>query len=138
MEKTYGNWRGKSIRLYKEKIIPEEDTVISKTQVGTATVLHPSGRLDHASAAAFESDLLSELHSSAGLVIDLSDVPYVSSVGLRVLMLGAKECKAANRTLAVSNLQPIVQEIFQISRFHFVTPIFATTEEALAKLNPQG
>jgi anti-anti-sigma regulatory factor len=48
-------------------------------------------------------------------------------------MLGARECKAASGTLAVSNLQPIVEEIFQISRFHFVTSIFATTEEALAK-----
>lgn len=44
---------------------------ISKTQVGTATVLHPSGRLDHASAAAFEADLMSELRDGAVVVIDL-------------------------------------------------------------------
>jgi anti-anti-sigma factor len=51
------------------------------------------------------------------LIIDMSGVNYISSAGLRALMLGAKEARARDGKLAVAALQPVVLEIFQISRF---------------------
>jgi anti-anti-sigma factor len=69
-------------------------------------------------------------------VIDLGAVEYISSVGLRVLMLASKQVKAQGGALAVADLQPVVREIFEISRFNLVLEVFPTLREALAKLSP--
>ncbi len=59
-------------------------------------------------------------------MVDLSGVEYISSVGLRVLMLASKQAKAQGGALAVCGLQPVVREIFEISRFNLVLPVFPT------------
>jgi anti-anti-sigma factor len=63
-------------------------------------------------------------------------VEYISSVGLRVLMLASKQVKAQGGALAVADLQPVVREIFEISRFNLVLEVFPTLREALTKLSP--
>jgi anti-anti-sigma factor len=70
------------------------------------------------------------------VVIDLTGVEYISSVGLRVLMVASKEAKAHGRTLVVCGLQPVVREIFEISRFNLVLKVFATLREALTAVSP--
>ena len=44
-------------------------------------------------------------------MLDLSGVDYISSVGLRVLMLAAKQAKKQGGTVVVANLQTVVREI---------------------------
>jgi anti-anti-sigma factor len=70
------------------------------------------------------------------VVIDLTGVEYISSVGLRVLMAASKEAKTHGRTLAVCGLQPVVREIFEISRFNLVLKVFPTLREALTAVSP--
>jgi len=111
---------------------------LRKTIAGTAVLLHPSGRLDHETAAGFGDAFLAEVRGGGVVVLDLGEVSYVSSVGLRAIMMGAKESKAAGGSLAVVNLQPTVGEIFQISRFHFVVAMFDTARDALAKFAPDA
>jgi len=98
------------------------------------------GRIDHATADAFKAALAPHLAAvTAGrdrAVIDLAGVEYISSVGLRVLMLASKQVKAQGGALAVADLQPVVREIFEISRFNLVLEVFPTLREALAKLSP--
>jgi anti-sigma B factor antagonist/stage II sporulation protein AA (anti-sigma F factor antagonist) len=102
--------------------------------------LYPSGRIDHATADAFKAALAPHLAAVAAggdrAVIDLAAVEYISSVGLRVLMLASKQVKARGGALAVAALQPVVREIFEISRFTLVLEVFPTLREALAKLSP--
>ncbi|HEX6837940.1 MAG TPA: STAS domain-containing protein, partial [Polyangia bacterium] len=89
---------------------------------GSVAVATPAGRLDHSAAAAFEQALLplaSETQTS-GLVLDFGAVDYISSVGLRVLMLAAKAARARKAPIAAVALQPIVAEVFAISRFDSV------------------
>ena len=71
-------------------------------------------------------------------MLDLGGVEYISSVGLRVLMLASKQAKAQGGSLAVTDLQPVVREIFEISRFNLVLEVFPTLREALAKLSPSA
>jgi hypothetical protein len=59
---------------------------------------------------------------------------YISSAGLRALMMGSKQAKAVNGRLAVAALGPVVKEIFEISRFSLVVQVFDTSTEALAAL----
>jgi anti-anti-sigma factor len=100
----------------------------------------PTGRIDHASADSFKAALAPHLAGVASgrdrAVIVLAGVEYISSVGLRVLMLASKQAKAQGGALAVSDLQPVVREIFEISRFNLVLAVFPTLREALAKLSP--
>ncbi len=102
--------------------------------------LYPTGRIDHATADSFKAALAPHLDGVASgrdrAVIDLAGVEYISSVGLRVLMLASKQVKAQGGALAVADLQPVVREIFEISRFNLVLEVFPTLREALAKLSP--
>jgi anti-anti-sigma factor len=103
-------------------------------------VVSPSGRVDQANAEDFQTALAPHLQSCAAgkdrLVIDLSDLEYISSAGLRVLMLAAKQAKAQGGAIVISGLQPLVAEIFQISRFTMVFDIQPSLRDALAKASP--
>lgn len=109
---------------------------LTDRQVGKALVLGAAGRIDHASAEGFRSALQSHLDRCGGatafIVLDLSAVDYISSVGLRVLMLAAKQAKSQGGAIAVAALQPVVKEIFEISRFNLVIPSYAGVDDALA------
>jgi anti-anti-sigma factor len=104
--------------------------------------LFPAGRIDHATAEGFKAALRPHLAACAAgrdrVVLDLAGVEYISSVGLRVLILASKQAKAQGGALAVTDLQPVVREIFEISRFNLVLEVFPTLREALAKLSPPG
>jgi len=51
-------------------------------------------------------------------------------------MLASKQVKAQGGALAVADLQPVVREIFEISRFNLVLEVFPTLREALASCPP--
>ena len=109
---------------------------------GTARVLAPRGRLDHDNCEAFQADLAPHLgaceREGLVLVLDLSGLEYVSSAGLRCLMIAAKQATTHNSRIVVASMQPVVSEIFQISRFSLVLEVFATIREALASVSPQA
>jgi anti-anti-sigma factor len=107
---------------------------------GNIAVATPSGRLDHSAAAAFEQALLPLLddQNAAGLIVDFADVEYISSVGLRVLMIAAKQMRGRKARVAAVALQPIVAEIFAISRFDAVFEVFASLRDALAAMSPEA
>ena len=113
---------------------------LSPRRFGDTIVLAPAGRVDHASADGFRTDLLAELERSVAgghrVVLDLSGVEYIASVGLRALVLASKQVKAQGGTLVVAALQPVVQEIFEITRFNVVLASFASVREALAAVSP--
>ena len=110
---------------------------IATHQYADTTVVAPAGRIDHLSAAALESALTPLLAEAAArksaLVLDFAGVDYISSVGLRVLMIAARQMRAAQAKLSVAALQSVVAEIFSISRFDKVLVVSPTVEAALAQ-----
>jgi anti-sigma B factor antagonist/stage II sporulation protein AA (anti-sigma F factor antagonist) len=105
-------------------------------------VATPVGRIDYAAAGALEQALAPLLAESAagkaGVILDFSGVDYISSVGLRVLMVAAKQMRGRGRRIAVAALQPVVAEIFAISRFDSVLDVFASVREAVENLSPKA
>lgn len=99
-------------------------------------VLIVDGAVDHESAAAFEHAVIPSLDEAeaagTGVVFDLSGVDYMSSVGLRVLMLAAKAAKQKSIVVVVAGLQAALAEIFQISRFDKIFTIYDTADAAVA------
>src|SRR5229473_6744925 len=102
---------------------------IGERRLGSTIVLRPEGRLDSVTSPAFQEQLLTAVQSGlVDIVVDFSAVEYVSSAGLRGLMTAAK-VKPKELRLAAIGLNPVVQEIFTISRFHHVLPVLHSLEE---------
>src|SRR5262245_44109478 len=103
-------------------------------------VLSPAGRVDHGTAERFKDALRPHLEQCAtgqqSVVLDLSGVDYISSAGLRVLMLARKQAKTQGGTLVVAGLTPVVKEIFEISRFTVVFEVFGSVRDAIARISP--
>ena len=108
-----------------------------KSQHG-AQILAPQERIDHASAEAFSTALTPYLaNCKAGgtpVVLDFSGVEYISSLGLRVLMLAARQVKGQNGSIVIAGLQPNVHEVFEISRFNLIYKVFDTFDAAIAEV----
>ncbi|MGA7265742.1 MAG: anti-sigma factor antagonist, partial [Stellaceae bacterium] len=105
---------------------------IAERRQANILVLAPVGRIDNLTSTEFQARLLAAVSSSStDTVVDFSGVEYISSAGLRALM-AATRLKPKNRRLAVACLHTVVSEIFAISRFSHVVPVFATVEEASA------
>lgn len=103
------------------------------------TVLSPAGRIDHATSEAFRQALLAALDAAgpaARVVLELSRVDYVASTGLRALLIGAKQARAQGGALVLAGLQPGVREVFDITRFTAMFPLFSSVGEALGALSP--
>jgi anti-sigma B factor antagonist/stage II sporulation protein AA (anti-sigma F factor antagonist) len=106
---------------------------IDSYRYADALVAAPRGRIDHFTAPQFEA-ALTALAAQAGagaLVLDFSDVDYISSAGLRVLMIVASKMKQQQGRLAVCSLYSVVAEIFAISRFDRVLTVEPTLAAAL-------
>ncbi len=108
---------------------------------GNVRIMRLSGRFDHDTVLEFEALLLPRLDdcrdeddNGVAVVLDLSDVEYMSSVGLRVLMLAAKKCKGQNGVIAVAALGAQMREIFHISRFDMIFAVYDDRASAVTAL----
>ena len=100
---------------------------------GDVTTVGLKGRLDGLTAKAVEERLLQLVDAGQRrLVIDLAQVDYVSSVGLRVLMLLARRLKPVSGKVVVCSLQEAVQEVFEISGFTLIFAVYKTRAEAVS------
>ena len=113
---------------------------LSPRRFDTAVVVAPAGRVDQSNVDSFQSALAPHLQKCAEgqdqLILDLSKLEYISSAGLRVLMLAARQTKAQKGTLLLTGLTPLVQEILEISKFTTVLSIMPSLRDALAKASP--
>jgi len=113
---------------------------LSTRRFADVIVAEAAGRIDYTNADNFKSALWQAIEQNRGergpVVIDFSRVDYISSVGLRVLMLAAKEMNGGQRKITIAAPSPVVQEIIAISRFHLILAVFASVREALEKLSP--
>ena len=111
----------------------------SSRQFVDVFVAAPVGRIDHAAAGPLEQALAPLLKDAGagkgGLILDFSGVDYISSVGLRVLMIAAKEMRRHGARIAIAALRPVVAEIFAISRFDSVLDVFPSVRSAVEKIS---
>jgi len=105
---------------------------IQEKRQGNVIVLSPVGRLDSLSCRDFEARLLGALNESKAVLVDCTALEYISSAGLRSLLVAAKQARAASNQLALAALRDNPREVFEISGFSAIFAIHATVEEALA------
>lgn len=101
---------------------------------GNVCLVTVSGRLDSTSASALEAVLPARVQAHDRVALDMSNVAYVSSAGLRVLLIGAKAARAAGHRLALAGLSEPVREVFEISGFTALFTIAPDLDAALSAL----
>jgi len=103
---------------------------------GEVAVLSIAGRIDFATSGNVEHAVTAAIEQGGKrLIFDMREVAYVSSAGLRAILIAAKKAKSAGGGVAVYGLQPEVQEVFTMSGFGKIVPIVADDAQARAKLN---
>ncbi len=116
---------------------------LTSRQLADITLIRIQGRIDHKTASDFENALKPHLNPDPEgkprkVVMDLGGVDFMTSAGLRVLMIAAKTCDKQKWDIAVAALQPGIREIFKISRFDLVLKMFSTVKSALENLAPDA
>ena len=116
--------------------------ILTPARYADVVVLALKGRLDQSTAEDVRTALAPHLERCAAgqdsVVLDLAGVDYVSSAGLRVLMLASKQAKAQNGSLVLVGVQPLVQEILEISKFTLILRTLPAVRDALAEASPAG
>ncbi len=93
----------------------------------------PIGRIDSNTSGELERALLARAVEPR-LVVDLSGVEYVSSAGLRVFLMLARNVKASGGTLVLCALSASVRQVFDLAGFTTLFTVEASTEDAFARL----
>jgi anti-sigma B factor antagonist len=90
---------------------------ITKSQTDAAEALSLVGRIDTVTSPKLQEELLEVIASAEKVELDFSKVDYVSSAGLRVLLMGQKRAQASGKTMTLKNVPREVMEVFEITGF---------------------
>lgn len=98
-----------------------------------ALVARVEGRVDSSNSQDFERQLQGAIGEDVNaVVIDLGQLAYISSAGLRVVLLVAKTLGQRNVSISLCALSDPVQSVFEISGFNRIIQIYDTQADALA------
>ena len=118
--------------------ITNEDTssMDIKTESSNGTLIAKAeGRIDGVNARDFEEAMKAAINSDySTVIIDLEGLSYISSAGLRVILLIAKTLRKRNAELVLCSLSNPIREVFEISGFDKIIPVHASREQALASV----
>ncbi|MGH3056427.1 MAG: STAS domain-containing protein [Gaiellaceae bacterium] len=104
---------------------------ISEAKKNGVVVLGLSGRVDASNAAVLEQKILALIGAGEScLVLDCAQLQYMSSAGLRVLLVAAK--RLGSSKLAIAALSNQIHDVFDIAGFSSILQICGTEEEAVA------
>lgn len=92
------------------------------TENGTAITLALSGRLDTLSSPELSTAINSALEKSNQLVLDFTNLDYISSAGLRVLLTAQKQL-SGNGSLTLAHVNSTVQDILDMTGFSDILTI---------------
>jgi anti-anti-sigma factor len=108
---------------------------IEATKFEPAVVLKVSGRMDAANAGTFQRSCEEWIaKGSTHLVLDLSELQYVSSMGLSCFLVIAKTLQAKAGSLILCQLQGLPKQVFEMTHLIKLFPLFDSPEAALRSL----
>jgi len=99
-------------------------------------IVFPGGPVNHENAEDFESRIIPSVEeasrSGGSLIIDFRHVDYMTSVGLRALMMAVNKADATAVKILVTGMNDTMREIFHISGFEKLFVVHDSLESALA------
>ena len=103
------------------------------TRDGATLIATTEGRIDGTNASQFQRALEDAIdENDRAVIMDLVNLTYISSAGLRAILLTAKSLRGRDATLAVCSLTGPVREVFHISGFDQIIPVHDSRNKAIA------
>ena len=98
-------------------------------------IINVSGRIDGVNAQEFQKNLEEEIAASQNpVILDLENLSYISSAGLRSILLAAKILKSRNIVFTLCSLSAPIKEVFEISGFDKIINVLESRSEAIATI----
>ncbi|MEM7686149.1 MAG: STAS domain-containing protein [Pseudomonadota bacterium] len=114
---------------------------VSAEQYADCCLVAVSGRVDHTNSDDFLKDLTAHAEKVArggGMVIDLGKLDFITSAGLRALLLAQRAVTTGDGKLVVCGIGGVVREVFRISKFDALLNVSSSTEEAMAQISAEA
>ena len=98
-------------------------------------IVSVEGRMDAVSTPEFEQTLGGWIdEGDIRFIVDLAGLDYISSAGLRGILTSVKRLKAEGGQIVLTSLHGTVKEVFEISGFSTIIPIFESVDDALQEI----
>jgi len=101
-----------------------------------ATRVRLNGRLDIAGAGEIETRFSALAGAKRALIVDLSGVEFIASMGIRMLLIGAKTVKAKGGRMVLLGARPDVADVLKTARIDAIVPLCADLAAAAAAVEP--
>jgi len=105
-------------------------------EIADRTVVELVGSVDGSTAAGVHEELLQALSLGRGVVIDLSRVDYISSAGLRILLVVHREARRTGTSIALTGLPPEIRRLMGITGFLALYTVLEEPAEQVAGGEP--
>ena len=111
------------------------DIAVTEERDHDALVLLPTGSLDSGNVHKFESIVMGHVNNGERrLIVDFSDLNFVSSAGLRVFIIAARALQARMGQIILCSMKTHVEDVFRVSGIYRVITIKESRAAALAAL----
>ncbi len=90
---------------------------ITETKGEDTIQLNVEGNVDTNTAPQLQTFILQAFQKGRNVVIEMSKCPYMSSAGLRALLIGQKTATSKGGSMKLVNVQPTVKDVFEVSGF---------------------
>ena len=98
-------------------------------------IVRVEGRMDAVSTPEFEQTLGGWIdEGDIRFIVDLAGLDYIRSAGLRGILTSVKRLKAPGGQMVLTSLHGTVKEVFEISGFNTIIPIFESVKDALQEM----
>jgi anti-anti-sigma factor len=117
------------------KKIMEKKMELNFSKTDNIDLIKISGRIDSITSGDLQTQLIAYLTNGAKrLAIDFSDVNYISSAGLRAILVIAKEIKKTDGGLVIYSMQNSIKDVFDMSGFSSIINIVSDFDTAKVRL----
>ena len=90
---------------------------INKSKDGEKVILALAGRLDTTTSPNLQEILIPAFDGASEVVLDFAELVYISSAGLRVLLMGQKTADSKNAPMSITNVSDDIMEVFEMTGF---------------------
>ncbi|MDE2836013.1 MAG: STAS domain-containing protein [Chloroflexota bacterium] len=109
---------------------------VTTAREGAHLIVGVDGRVDGVSAPEFQAAIEGAIQpSDQAVIVDMGGVQFIASAGLRVLLVVGRLLQKQNAKLVACSLSERLREVFTISGFSSIVPLYDSRADALQALN---